>query len=78
MPDDKGLAAQTEAFELDDIERKAAHLMHQWLARAVGELDGNGGTDLAVVAERAEQTGQVLDLLERVLEGVELVRETLD
>lgn len=76
MPDDKGLAAQTEAFELDDIERKAAHLMHQWLARAVGELDGS--TDLAVVAERAEQTGQVLDLLERVLEGVEHIRETLD
>lgn len=78
MPDNPGLAAETEAFELDELEHAAARLMHQWIARSVAAIDAAGSEDLAVAAERADQAGQVLDLLERVLSGIEQIRETID
>lgn len=73
-----GSAGQAvEEFELEELERKTAHLTHQWIARIVWDLEELGTGDLPVAAARAEQAARVLDVLERAFEGMERIRETI-
>ncbi len=64
--------------QLEALEHRIAHLMHQWMDHLTWELDTLGTGELAPAAELASRGSQVFELLERMRRGIDEIRETLD
>ena len=72
-------AEAMEEFQLEEIERRAADLAHRWMNRVVWELDAVGTANLnEITSEFVDQAARVLDLLERVQDNVERLREVME
>jgi hypothetical protein len=73
-----GQAAAIEEAQLEVLEHRIAQLMHRWMEHIVWELDSLGTGDLAPASELAKQGSDVFELLERMLQDIDEIRETLD
>jgi len=72
-------AEAMQEFQLEEIERRASDLTHRWMNRVVWELDAVGTVDLnEATVELVHEATQVLDLLERVNNGVHRLRRLAD
>jgi hypothetical protein len=73
-----GQAVAIEEAQLEALEHRIAHLMHQWMDHLVWELDTLGTGELAPAAELATRGSQVFELLERMLNNIDEIRDALD
>jgi hypothetical protein len=71
-------AAAIEEAQLEAIEHRIAHLMHQWMEHLIWELDSMGTGELAPAAELAERGSRLFEFLERMSEDVDAIRRTMD
>jgi len=72
-------AEAMQEFQLEEIERRASDLTHRWMNRVVWELGAVGTVDLNEASvELVHEATQVLDLLERVHNGVHRLRRLAD
>ena len=68
---------QLEELRLEELETRAAHLLHQWIERTLGELEEIGTADLQRASHEAEQTARVFSVLDQVYAATGRVRSIL-
>jgi hypothetical protein len=68
---------QVEELKLEELEARAARLLHLWVEHTLGELEETGTANLQQASQQAQQARHVFDVLDQVYSATDRVRSIL-